>query len=75
MLITLQDDLLRQSDVEETILLVLLDLSEAFDNIDHGILLDRLLGVGIGRLGLSWLQSFLDGCVQRVQLGEELSAP
>ncbi|KAF7251184.1 Brother of CDO [Varanus komodoensis] len=43
-LVTLYDDLCRGS----ASLLVLLDLSAAFTTIDHGILLDRLAGLGVG---------------------------
>ena len=56
-------------------LLVLLDLSVAFDTIGHGILLDRLYEVEIGSLALSWLQSILKDCIQRVQLKEKVLAP
>lgn len=45
-----------------------LDLSGAFDTINYGILLDRLLEVGAfgsGSLALSWLQYLLRGCVLR----------
>lgn len=73
-MVTLQDDLLKEAD-GEGITLVLLDLSGAFSTINHSIVLDRLLGMGVERLVLSWLQSFLIGHAQRVQLGEELSGP
>ena len=53
--------------------MVLLDLSVAFDTIKHSILLNRFSKVGIGGLALSWLRSFLEDHVQKVQIGEELS--
>ena len=68
-------DLLREADRGKTSLLVLLDISVAFDTIDHGILLGRLSELGIGDLTLAWLRSFLEGRPQRVQLGENVSAP
>ena len=74
-LITLWGDLLREADRGRCTLLVLLDLSVAFDTIDHGILLDRLSEVGSEALALSWLRSFLKDHVQRVQLAEEVLAP
>lgn len=74
-LVTLYNDLLREADRESHILLVLLDLSVTFDAISHGSLLNRLLEVGIWVLMLSWLCCFLGDYVQRVHLGEELSAP
>ena len=56
-------------------LLVLLDISAAFDTVDHGILLGRLSKLGIGGLALAWLRSFLEDHPQRVQLGDSVLAP
>ena len=74
-LVALLDDLLREADGSNMSLLVLLDISEVFDTVDHGILLGRLSELGIGGQALAWLQSFLEDCPQRVQLGESVSAP
>ena len=74
-LVALYDDLLREADRGKISLLVLLDISVAFDTIDHGILLGRLSKLGIGGLVLAWLWSFLGDRPQRVQLGESVSAP
>ena len=56
-------------------MLILLDLSAAFDTVNHGILLGRLSGLGTGGQALAWLRSFLEDHPQKVQLGEMLSAP
>uniref|UniRef100_A0A803T733 Reverse transcriptase domain-containing protein n=1 Tax=Anolis carolinensis TaxID=28377 RepID=A0A803T733_ANOCA len=53
----------------------LLDISAAFDTIDHGILLGRLSGMGLGGTVLLWLQSFLEGRSQMVKLGDTCSDP
>lgn len=57
-------------------LLVLVDRSAAFNIIDHGVLLGRLAGLGIGGtvLGiggtmLRWFRSFLADRSQKVVLG------
>ena len=65
-LVVLLDDLLREADRGKTSLLVLLDISAAFDTVDHGILLGKLSELGIGGLALAWLRSFLEDHPQRV---------
>ncbi|XP_017330014.2 heterogeneous nuclear ribonucleoprotein A0a isoform X1 [Ictalurus punctatus] len=54
-------------------LLVLLDLSAAFDTIDHTILLDRLQNVGIKGTVLSWLRSYLTDRYQFVDVNGDFS--
>ncbi|KAF7253392.1 ERI1 exoribonuclease 3 [Varanus komodoensis] len=72
-LVALYDDLCREKDRGSTSLLVLLDLSSAFDTIDHGILLDRLAGLGVGGTALQWFRSYLNGRFQKVVLGDHVS--
>uniref|UniRef100_A0A803SRC4 Reverse transcriptase domain-containing protein n=1 Tax=Anolis carolinensis TaxID=28377 RepID=A0A803SRC4_ANOCA len=74
-LVALVDDLRRELDRGSVSLLVLLDISAAFDTIDHGILLGRLSGMGLGGTALQWLQSFLEGHSQLVKLGDTCSDP
>uniref|UniRef100_A0A803SYC2 Reverse transcriptase domain-containing protein n=1 Tax=Anolis carolinensis TaxID=28377 RepID=A0A803SYC2_ANOCA len=74
-LVALVDDLRRELDRGRVTLLVLLDISAAFDTIDHGILLGRLSGMGLGGSALQWLQSFLEGRSQLVKLGDTCSDP
>lgn len=59
----------------ECIHLVLLDLSGAFDTIDHGVLLGHLADLGIGDTVLQWFCSFLADRSQIVVLGDSCSAP
>ncbi|KAF7251907.1 Polypeptide N-acetylgalactosaminyltransferase 16 [Varanus komodoensis] len=74
-LVALYDDLCREKDRGSASLLVLLDLSAAFDTIEHGILLDRLAGLGVGGTALQWFRSYLNGRFQKVVLGDHVSAP
>jgi hypothetical protein len=54
--------------------IVLLDLSAAFDNIDHDVLLDRLNGhCGLPGQALSWFKSNLRCRTQFVKIGSVLS--
>ena len=53
-----------------------LDLSAAFDTINHQILLERLKSdFGIDGLAFSWLQSYLSNRTQYVKLGNHSSSP
>ncbi|KAF7251092.1 putative RNA-directed DNA polymerase from transposon BS [Varanus komodoensis] len=74
-LVALYDDLCRERDRGSASLLVLLDLSVAFNTIDHGILLDRLKGLGVGGTAWQWFRSYLDGQFQKVVLGDFDSVP
>ena len=57
------------------IILVVLDLSAAFDTIDHSILCRRLgLSFGIRGLVLAWFQSYLHGRSQYVRRDMHLSS-
>ena len=56
--------------------LTVLDLSAAFDTIDHTILLDRLnVYYGISELALGWFKSYLSGRTHSVKVGNTLSHP
>ncbi|KAF7242642.1 Multiple epidermal growth factor-like domains protein 6, partial [Varanus komodoensis] len=52
-----------------------MNMRTAFDTIDHGILLDRLAGLGVGGTALQWFRSYLNGRYQKVVLGDYDSAP
>ena len=54
--------------------LVLLDLSAAFDTIDHGVLLSRLSSIGVRGSALKWIRSYLSGRTQAVNINGSLSS-
>ena len=62
-LLKVQSDILSNMDKQEVTLLVLLDLSAAFDTVDHNILESDF---GICGDVLKWFRSYLTGRVQRV---------
>ena len=56
--------------------LTLLDLSAAFDTIDHATLLERLHGhFGISGTVLQWFKSYISNRQQRVHIDGSLSCP
>ena len=68
-LIKITNDLLLSADDKKVSVLVLLDLSAAFDTIDHTILLSRLQKTfGFGGTVLNWFKSYLSNRVQCVKI-------
>ncbi len=73
-LVKITNDLLLASDQGCISLLVLLDLSAAFDTIDHDILIDRLQNyTGIQGQALRWFRSYLSDRYHFVDLNGESS--
>ena len=61
-------------DNKAVTLLVLLDLSAAFDTIEHSILLNVLQqDFGVVGTALNWFDSFLSGRKQRILVGDKTS--
>lgn len=48
--------------------MVLFDLQKAFDTVDHDILCNKLLALGIGSTG--WFRSYLSGRTQKVKIDD-----
>ena len=64
------------ADTGKATALVSLDLSAAFDTIDHSILLKRLqMMFGVTGTALKWLQSYLLNRQQSVRSGHAMSSP
>jgi len=61
-------------DKQGMVILVLLDLSAAFDTIDHDVLLSRLHTLlGISGAALEWCRSYLTGRSQSIQIDNNRS--
>ena len=68
------NDILSDLDNRNVTLLALLDLSAAFDTLDHSILLKRLeMSFGIKGSALSWFESYLVSRSQSVQINKTIS--
>ena len=73
-LIRMLNDVMLALDKHHHVIVVLLDLSAAFDTIDHNILLDRLRSrFGIQGIALNWFDSFLKGRTQQVSVKSMMS--
>ena len=70
-LIRVNNDLLNYIDKKHMAALVLLDLSAAFDTIDHSVLLQRLKNkFGFNGTALLWIESYLSNRTQSVKIGQ-----
>lgn len=74
-LLKVKSDMLCAVDRQEVVLLVLLDLSAAFDTVDHNVLLQRLYHrIGISGTALKWVESYLKSRTSCVSIDGEYSA-
>ena len=67
------DTLLQTLDKKDIPISIFLDLSKAFDTIDHNILYIKLRHYGINGVPLNWLINYLTGRQQFVKLDDEIS--
>ena len=75
-LLRVRNDILFNMNHQHVTLLVFLDLSAAFDTIDHLTLLDRLTHkFGIDGVVLEWFRSYLTDRSQQVIIGSDRSRP
>ena len=67
-LVKITNDLLCSADSELLTILILLDLSTAFDTVSHTLLWDRLAGIWITGAALRWFTSYLTDRKHFVQI-------
>ena len=73
-MIKVQNYILSALDAGSSAILLMLDLSAAFDTIDHDILLSRVCNVyGITGNALYWFRSYLTDRIQRVVIENAVS--
>ena len=71
-LLKVKTDILHAIDKKEVMYLVMLDLSAAFDTVNHHLLLNRLkYRFGVCDLALAWLKSYLTNRTQCVVIENE----
>ena len=71
--IFITDAILESMDNKHLTALLLLDLSKAFDSIEHCILLQKLRLIGVSKSTLEWFKSYLSDRHQFVRLAHQRS--
>lgn len=75
-LVKLQNDVLCNMEKQRVTALVCVDLSAAFDTVNHDILLDVLENkFGLSSTALTWFENYLRPRSAKVQIGEKYSKP
>ena len=73
-LLRVHNDVLRAIDNNGCVIMLLLDMSAAFDTVSHDILLSRLkVRFGVEDTVYNWFASYLSGRVQFVKIGNSRS--
>ena len=72
-LLHVTDDFLMVIDKSEVSVVVLLDLSKAFDSIRHDLLFQKLQSIAVASSSLEWFHNYLSGRSQRVRIGNTVS--
>ena len=74
-LLRVQNDIRCMLDKGAAVILVLLDLSAAFDTVDHSVPLYRMKCIGFDGSALKWFESYLSGRMQYVTIQGQRSTP
>ncbi|CAB3998563.1 Hypothetical predicted protein [Paramuricea clavata] len=69
------DTILKAMDEKLVTALILIDLSKAFDSVNHTFLLTKLSNVGASPSVVKWFESYLTGRTQSVRIGSTVSTP
>jgi exonuclease III len=74
LMVKMTDDILKEIHGDNIVVVILLDLSAAFDTIDHKILLEKLSkDFGISGSALKWFRSYLTDRFFKVKIDDSVS--
>ncbi len=62
------NDFISVIDSKEYCVVLFLDLSKAFDTVDHYVLAQRLVNIGMSPKAVKWFSNYLSGRTQSVQV-------
>ncbi|XP_061773774.1 probable RNA-directed DNA polymerase from transposon BS isoform X1 [Nerophis ophidion] len=74
-LLYLTDHIKHEVDAGKYCGMVMLDIQKAFDTVNHAILFDKLRAIGFDETSSSWMQSYLEGRKQVVEVNSTMSPP
>ena len=75
LLVRMTDDINREIQAGNIVIVILLDLSAAFDTIDHDVLMEKLLkDYGIKGKAFAWMQSYLQNRTFCVKIDDTFSS-
>ena len=67
--------ILQAMDNKKLTAMVLLDMSKAFDSVDHKLMISKLQDAGASSSCIEWFRSYLSGRQQVVRISSALSEP
>ena len=73
-LLTLFDSLLEAKEKRKEIMVLLYDLSSAFDTVGHQVLQEKLHIYGFNDLSMEWIRSYLNNRKQMVEISGKVSS-
>ena len=73
-LIVMPEKRKKELDKEENLSAIIMDLSKAFDTINHGLVLAKLKAYGFSKQALSFMCSYLKNGRQRVQINNKFNS-
>ena len=73
-LLQFTDNILKNMDMKKISLIVLLDISKAFDSIQSERLLMKLQKIGISTTAWTWFESYLTKCSQLLKIEDNIQS-